>query len=89
MLADWGICGRMEGNLGTTQASTPAGEESQSTQQVSTGIGVSETAGSVDPGAGTSGTEETPRPVAFIQGAPMGTPFWAAPELDVGAPHDQ
>lgn len=27
--------------------------------------------------------------VAFIRGAPMGTPFWAAPELDVGAPHDQ
>ena len=28
-------------------------------------------------------------PVAFAAGAPMGTPFWAAPELDVGLPHDQ
>ena len=27
--------------------------------------------------------------VAFVQGAPMGTPFWAAPELDIGAPHNQ
>ena len=29
-----------------------------------------------------------PPPVAFAPGAPMGTPFWAAPELDVGLPHD-
>ncbi|GAX74117.1 hypothetical protein CEUSTIGMA_g1566.t1 [Chlamydomonas eustigma] len=25
----------------------------------------------------------------FVPGAPMGTPFWAAPELDKGLPHDQ
>ena len=28
-------------------------------------------------------------PIAFAPGAPMGTPFWASPELDVGLPHDQ
>ena len=30
-----------------------------------------------------------PVPIAFAPGAPMGTQFWAAPELDVGLPHNQ
>ncbi len=75
-----------DNNIGDedVSASTPTKAEvlvrQQSASSAASSLSISRKASSLLP----------PTPAGlFAPGAPMGTPFWAAPELDLGLPHDQ